>query len=56
MSFEFSNGEIEWQINMENHYKFFIPDRVFTHTTQIIIVYYDGFFVYGFRFKDALNN
>ncbi len=53
MNFELSNGYVTKQTNWRTDYRHVIPGAVFTHTTQVLVHYWDGYYIRGFRFLDA---
>ena len=53
MNFELSNGYKTKQTHLDTPHRHVIPVAVFTHTTQVLVHYYDGSYIYGFRFLDA---
>ncbi len=52
MNFELSNGYITKQTHIPTAHRHVIPGAVFTHTTQVLVYYYD-YAIGGFRFLDA---
>ncbi len=52
MSFELSNGYVT-ELTTSTTHRHVIPGAVFTHTTQVLVHYYPGYCIYGFRFLDA---
>ena len=53
MNFELSNGYVTKQTGVTTAHRHVIPGAVFTHTTQVLVHYYPGDCIYGFRFLDA---
>ena len=54
MNFELSNGYVTKQTSDTTPHRHVIPGAVFTHTTQVLVHYYDGVgSIDGFRFLDA---
>ena len=53
MNFELSNGYVTKQTGYPTAHRHVIPGAVFTHTTQVLVHYYTGDRIYGFRFLDA---
>ena len=53
MNFELSNGYVTKQTKWPTAHRHVIPGAVFTHTTQVLVHYYPGNCIYGFRFLDA---
>ncbi len=52
MNFELSNGYVTKQTGSTTAHRHVIPGAVFTHTTQVLVHYYDDC-IDGFRFLDA---
>ena len=53
MNFELSNGYVTKQTSDTTAHRHVIPGAVFTHTTQVLVHYYGGHYIIGFRFLDA---
>ena len=58
MNFELSNGYVTKQTQFTTAHRHVIPVAVFTHTTQVLVHYWGGDWIYGsnirgFRFLDA---
>ena len=54
MNFELSNGYVTKQTGLSTTaHRHVIPGAVFTHTTQVLVHYLDGYYIHGFRFLDA---
>ena len=53
MNFELSNGYVTKQTGDPTAHRHVIPGAVFTHTTQVLVHYLDGYYIHGFRFLDA---
>ena len=53
MNFELSNGYVTKQTGATTAHRHVIPGAVFTHTTQVLVDYFDGDNIAGFRFLDA---
>ncbi len=53
MNFELSNGYVTKQSLLTTAHRHVIPVAVFTHTTQVLVHYYDVYGIRGFRFLDA---
>ena len=53
MNFELSNGYVTKQTGYTTAHRHVIPGAVFTHTTQVLVHYYGGSHIRGFRFLDA---
>ena len=53
MNFELSNGYVTKQTEWSTAHRHVIPGAVFTHTTQVLVHYWDGSCINGFRFLDA---
>ena len=53
MNFELSNGYVTKQTQYATAHRHVIPVAVFTHTKQVLVDYYGGYNIVGFRFLDA---
>ena len=53
MNFELSNGYVTQQTSDTTAHRHVIPGAVFTHTTHVLVHYWDGSCIYGFRFLDV---